>query len=77
LLFLNISVTLFGIGERMNVVEMITNLVSDAKRIFLVSKKPTMDEFKRMCIIVALGIVIIGVIAFVIYLFFAITGIGL
>jgi protein transport protein SEC61 subunit gamma-like protein len=60
----------------MNVLEMIGNFVEDSKRIFFVSKKPTMEEYKRMALIVALGIVAIAVIAYVIYLFFALTGIG-
>ncbi|MFA5930705.1 MAG: protein translocase SEC61 complex subunit gamma [archaeon] len=60
----------------MNVVELVGNFVADAKRIFLVSKKPTPEEYKRMTIIVALGIIVIGIIGFIIYLFFALTGIG-
>ena len=60
----------------MNPVKMLTNFLADAKRIFTVSKKPTMEEYKRMAMVVALGIVIIGVIGFIVYLFFALTGIG-
>ena len=60
----------------MNVVELVGNFIADAKRIFLVSKKPTPEEYKRMAIIVALGIIVIGIIGFIIYLFFALTGIG-
>jgi len=54
----------------MNPVEKITNFISDAKRIFTVSKKPTMEEYKRMVAIVGLGIVVIGIIAFIVYLIF-------
>lgn len=57
-------------GERMNPVEKVNSFISDARRIFVVSKKPTMDEYKRMLAIVGLGIVVIGVIAFTIYLVF-------
>jgi protein transport protein SEC61 subunit gamma-like protein len=60
----------------MNVIELVKNFLSDSKRIFLVSRKPTKEEYKRMCLIVALGIIVIGVLAFIIYLFFALTGIG-
>jgi protein translocase SEC61 complex gamma subunit len=60
----------------MNLAEMITNFMADAKRIFTVSKKPTTEEYKRMAIVVALGILVIGVIGYIIYLFFALTGIG-
>jgi protein transport protein SEC61 subunit gamma-like protein len=60
----------------MNPVEMINNFIEDSKRIFVVSRKPTMDEYKKMALIVALGIIAIGVLAYIIYLIFAITGIG-
>lgn len=60
----------------MNPVEMLKNFLADTKRIFTVSRKPTMEEYKRMALVVALGIIIIGVIGYVIYLFFALTGIG-
>ena len=60
----------------MNPVEMITSFIADAKRIFMVSKKPTMEEYKRMALVVALGIVVIGIIGYIVYLFFALTGIG-
>ncbi|MCX6804361.1 MAG: protein translocase SEC61 complex subunit gamma [Candidatus Diapherotrites archaeon] len=60
----------------MNVNEMIGNFIADAKRILIVSKKPTMEEYKRMALIVALGMVLIGIIAFIIYLIFNVSGIG-
>jgi protein translocase SEC61 complex gamma subunit len=60
----------------MNPVEMLKNFLADAKRIFTVSRKPTMEEYKRMALVVAIGIAIIGIIGYIIYLFFALTGIG-
>ena len=60
----------------MNIVQMLSGFVEDAKRIFFVSKKPTTEEYKRMALIVAIGIVAIGILAYIIYLFFALTGIG-
>ena len=60
----------------MNPVEMIGNFIEDSKRIFVVSRKPTMEEYKKMALIVALGIIAIGVLAFIIFLVFALTGIG-
>lgn len=50
--------------------------LEDSKRIFFVSKKPTLEEYKRMALIIALGMVIIGVLAYFIFLVFALTGIG-
>jgi protein transport protein SEC61 subunit gamma and related proteins len=60
----------------MNIGAMLGQFFDDSKRIFLVSRKPTMDEYKRMALIVALGMVLIGIIAFIVYLFFSLTGIG-
>ncbi|MFA6065162.1 MAG: protein translocase SEC61 complex subunit gamma [archaeon] len=54
----------------MNPVEMLTNFIADAKRIFTVSKKPTTEEYKRMVAIVGLGIIVIGILAFIVYMIF-------
>jgi protein transport protein SEC61 subunit gamma and related proteins len=61
----------------MNISEKFSQFMNDSKRIFIVSRKPTMEEYKRMAIIVALGITIIGVLGYIIMLFFAVTGIGM
>jgi protein transport protein SEC61 subunit gamma-like protein len=61
----------------MSIVESIKNFLEDSKRIFVVSKKPTLDEYKRMAIIVALGILVIGFLGYIIYLIFGSTGIGI
>jgi protein transport protein SEC61 subunit gamma and related proteins len=60
----------------MNISGMITQFINDSKRVLIVSKKPTMDEYKKMIIIVALGMAVIGVMGYLIMLFFAVTGIG-
>jgi protein transport protein SEC61 subunit gamma and related proteins len=60
----------------MNVFEMFSQFINDSRRVFIVSRKPTWDEYKKMAIIVALGIAIIGIMGFLIILFFAATGIG-
>ncbi len=60
----------------MNIGAMVGQFIDDSKRIFLVSKKPTMDEYKRMALIVAIGMILIGILAFIVYLAFALTGIG-
>jgi protein translocase SEC61 complex gamma subunit len=61
----------------MSVIESFKGFLEDANRIFIVSKKPTMDEYKRMAIIVAIGIIAIGVLGYLIYLIFGSTGIGI
>ena len=52
------------------------SLFRDARRIFIISKKPTRKEYMTMAKIVALGFIIIGVIGFIVYLVFAILNIG-
>ncbi|MFA5764284.1 MAG: protein translocase SEC61 complex subunit gamma [archaeon] len=58
----------------MNAIETLTKFISDSKRIFVVSRKPSKDEYKKMAIIIALGIVIIGLLGFFIQLVFTLTG---
>lgn len=60
----------------MDIKGMISQFIEDSKRIFIVSKKPGTEEYKRMALIVALGMVLIGIIAFIIYFIFAVTGVG-
>lgn len=45
------------------------------RRIFTVAKKPDMDEFKVMSKVTGLGIILIGIIGFVIMFFFIMLGI--
>ena len=54
-----------------NIVTLLKEFSEDANRIFVVSKKPTNEEFRRMALIVGIGIILLGVIAFIIYLIFA------
>ena len=58
----------------MNAIETLTKFISDSKRIFVVSRKPSKDEYKKMAIIIALGIIVIGLIGFFIQLVFTLSG---
>ena len=60
---------------QLNIKENIGRFLEDSKRIFIVSKKPTWEEYKRMLLIVSIGIALIGMIGYIIFLFFALTGI--
>ena len=62
---------------QLNIKERWGKFSSDSRRIFVVSKKPTMDEYKKMALIIALGMVIIGIRGFIIQLFFVLTGLGI
>lgn len=61
----------------MNIKESISKFLGDANRIFVVSRKPTWEEFKRMSIIIALGMIVIGILGFIVQFIFAITSLGL
>lgn len=60
----------------MSIIEAVKKFIEDSKRIFVVSKKPTMQEYKQMAMIIGLGIIFIGVMGFLIYLLFSLTGLG-
>ncbi|HNV01517.1 MAG TPA: protein translocase SEC61 complex subunit gamma [archaeon] len=60
----------------MSIIEAVKKFIEDSKRIFVVSKKPTAQEYKQMAMIIGLGIIFIGVMGFLIYLLFALTGLG-
>jgi protein transport protein SEC61 subunit gamma and related proteins len=54
--------------------EIISRFIADSKRIFIVSRKPTKDEYKKMAIIIGIGIIIIGIVGFLVYLIFNLAG---
>ena len=58
----------------MDIKKNLTNFIADSKRIFVVSRKPGKDEYKKMAIIIALGIVVIGIMGFLIQLIFTLAG---
>ncbi len=60
----------------MNIGETVGKFFMDSKRIFRVSRKPTREEYKRMGIIIGLGIIIIGILGYVIQLIFTLLGLG-
>ena len=52
----------------MNVVGKLKDFYSDAKHVMSVSYKPDMDTFKRTLKVVLVGIILLGVLGFAIYL---------
>ena len=60
----------------MKVMELVGKFFMDSKRIFRVSRKPTKEEYKRMALIIGIGIIVIGIIGFLIQLIFTLLGIG-
>ena len=55
---------------------MLRSFVDSSKRVLIIAKKPTWDEFQVMAKVTGIGIIIIGVIAYAVYLIFAFSGIG-
>ncbi len=60
----------------MNIAEKVSDFVEGSKRVLLVSKKPSRKEFMAMLTVTGIGILVIAAIAYVIHLFFQLTGIG-
>lgn len=53
------------------VLGIISKFIDDSKRVLTVSKKPTMEEFKVMAKVTGIGIIVIGIIGYVILMIFA------
>ena len=51
-----------------NVIERLKNVIERIRRVLLVSTKPTKDEFVQTVKVTGLGIIVIGVIGFAIFL---------
>ncbi len=51
-----------------NPMQAIKNFYADSKHVMSVSYKPDMDTFKRTLKVVLLGIILLGILGFVIYL---------
>ncbi|MBQ6349676.1 MAG: protein translocase SEC61 complex subunit gamma [Methanobrevibacter sp.] len=58
----------------MNVQESFNKFVKDSKRVLKVSKKPDKQEYFELAKVTSLGVVIVGVIGFVVFLLGALIG---
>lgn len=56
--------------------ESFRNFTESSRRVFTVSKKPSWNEFSTMVKIILAGVALIGVISYIIYLIFTLTGLG-
>jgi protein transport protein SEC61 subunit gamma-like protein len=59
----------------LNLKEKITLFIDAAKRILIVSKKPDKNEFQAMAKVTGLGILVIGVVGYIVRLVFALMGV--
>jgi len=62
--------------EKPSIFSGIKRFFRSARRIFVVSKKPDRGEYSTIAKVTGLGIIIIGIIGFVLILIFSLTGIG-
>jgi protein transport protein SEC61 subunit gamma-like protein len=60
----------FGLKEKF------FSFVASSKRVLVIAKKPSKDEFMAMIKVTAIGIILIGIIGIIVQLFFVLTGIG-
>ena len=60
----------------LNIKESIGKFIANSRRVFVIAKKPDLKEFETMAKVTGVGIIIIAVIAYVIYMFFAFVPIG-
>ena len=57
----------------MNLVERLKNFITKSRRVLLVASKPTPEEFKVSAKITGIGIVVVGIIGFLIFILFTLT----
>jgi len=48
-----------------------SGFVASSKRVFIIAKKPDWNEFKTMAKVTGIGIIVIAVIGYIVYLIFA------
>lgn len=65
-----------NLEEKQSPLSGIARFFRSARRIFTVSKKPDRVEYSTIAKVTGLGIVIIGLIGYVLILIFSITGLG-
>ncbi|ADP76944.1 protein translocase subunit secE/sec61 gamma [Methanothermus fervidus DSM 2088] len=58
----------------MNIKEVVLKFTKDAKRVLYVSRKPRKEEYLSVAKVTGLGIIIIGVIGFIINMIVALMG---
>lgn len=54
----------------------ISAFLTASRRIFTVSKKPDAEEYRQMLKVTGLGIILLGIIGFIVLAVFMITGLG-
>ncbi|GEM_PF-428016 len=63
-------------NETQSIPAKISAFIAASRRIFTVSKKPDADEYRQMAKIIGIGIILIGIIGFIVIFIFLLTGLG-
>ncbi|MDO8628050.1 MAG: protein translocase SEC61 complex subunit gamma [Candidatus Diapherotrites archaeon] len=63
-------------NEKKNPLSMLTEFLEAASRVLTISKKPTWKEFSAMAKITGIGIIIIGILGYIVILLITVLGIG-
>jgi len=58
------------------VLDGLKTFIARSKRVMVIAKKPDLREFKTMATVTGIGIIVIAAIAYVVYLFFAFSGLN-
>ncbi len=56
--------------------EKLRGFIANSRRVLLIAKKPDWSEFQTMAKVTGIGIIIIAIIGYLVYLLFAFTGLG-
>ena len=65
-----------GFVAGLNPVGKLKSFLSSSKRVLVIAKKPSKDEFMAMLKVTAIGIIIVGAIGAIVTLVFVLTGAG-
>lgn len=60
----------------LNVKQRLGSFFSSARRVLVISKKPSREEFFAMVKVTGLGIIVIAIIGYIVQLIFALTALG-
>jgi len=60
----------------LNIRESLSKFIANSKRVFVISKKPNWNEFQTMAKVTGVGILVIALMAYVVYLVFAFSGLA-
>lgn len=57
------------------VLKKLAEFIASSKRVLIIARKPNWQEFQAMAKVTGLGVIVIAIIGYIIYLLFALSGI--